>query len=122
MRELPEGKTVTVNGKEFNFSLATSGMELMKGLGGVTNIEPYDGMLFDFGQDFDIHMWAKNLYFPIEVAFLDSKGVVLQIGKLDPEAESSFALKAVAPGRYALEVPIGFFEENNIVIGTVIEL
>ncbi len=122
MSELPEGKTVLINEKEFNFSLAISGLELMRGLGGVTSIEPYDGMLFDFGQDFPIHMWAKSLKFSIEVAFLDSEGKVMQIGKLDPDAESSFALKASSPGRYALEVPVGFFDENEVVVGTIITL
>ncbi len=125
MSELPEGKLVLINEKEFNFSLASSGLELMKGLGGITSIEPYDGMLFDFGQEFSMHMWAKNLKFPIDLAFLDSDGKVMEIGHLALDTESSFTpytLRAAKPGRYALEAPAGFFDENNIVVGTVVTL
>jgi len=122
MRDLPGGRKVFINEKEFNFSLANNGLALMRGLGGVTSMDPYDGMLFDFGQDFPIHMWAKNLKFPIEVAFLDSNGVVTQIGKLDPNTETSFALKSESWNRYALEVPVGFFNANNITIDTQIVL
>jgi len=122
MPELPAGKLVKFGEKEFNFSLADSALELMRGLGGVTSLEQYDGMLFDFGCQFDIHMWAKNLLFPIDVAFVDADGTVLQFGHLNPDAEQSFTLKADAPGRYALEVPVGFFEEHNIQIGDKLEL
>ena len=122
MLELPEGKIVRFGEKEFNFSLASDGLTLMQGLGGVASLEPYDGMLFDFGCQFNIHMWAKNLIFPIDIAFLDEDGTVLQFGRLDPNTERSFTLKANAPGRYALEVPVGFFTENNIQLGDTLEL
>jgi len=49
MPELPEGKQYTLGDKEFNFSLCTTAVELMRGLGGVASLEPFDGMLFDFG-------------------------------------------------------------------------
>jgi uncharacterized membrane protein (UPF0127 family) len=122
MTELPEGKIVRFEEKEFNFSVADNGLSLMRGLGGVTSLEPYDGMLFDFGQDFDIHMWAKNLTFPVDVAFIDVEGVVFQFGRLSPDSEQSFTLKADVPGRYALEVSVGFFEDNGIQIGSKLEL
>ncbi len=122
MPELPAGKIVKFGDKEFNFSLASNGLQLMRGLGGVTSLEPYDGMLFDFGCQYDIHMWAKNLLFPIDVAFLDEDGVVLQFGHLDPNTERSFTLKANVPGNYALEVPVDFFKNNDIKIGDKLEL
>ncbi len=71
MSELPEGRVVRFGEKEFTFSVATTGVELMKGLGGVDSLDPFDGMLFDFGTRFDMHMWAKGLTFPIDLAFLD---------------------------------------------------
>lgn len=122
LQRLPEGKIVRFGQEEFNFSRASTGLELMRGLSGVDSLEPYDGMLFDFGCQFDIHMWAKNLLFPVDVAFLDEDGTVLQFGHLNPNTETSFTLKATAPGRYALEVPVGFFEDNNIQIGDKLAL
>lgn len=122
MAELPEGRTVKFSDKEFTFSVASRGVDLMKGLGGITDLDPYDGMLFDFGTNFNIRMWSKGLVFPVEVAFLDSDGVVMQIGKLDPSEERSFDLASDSPGYYALEVPVGFFENNGIAIGSKFEL
>lgn len=122
MFEFPEGRTVRFGKKEFMFSVATTGRQLMKGLGGVDSLDPFDGMLFDFGTSFNIHMWAKGLTFPIDVAFLDQDGTVLQFGHLDPNMELSFTLISDFPGRYALEVPVGFFETHQITIGTKFDL
>jgi len=122
MPELPKGKMVRFQDKEFLFSVAETGLELMKGLGGLDSLTPYDGMLFDFGTNFEIHMWAKGLTFPIEVAFLDEEGRVSQLGKLDPDSEISFSLASSAPRRYALEVPVGFFQAHNITIGSKFDL
>jgi uncharacterized membrane protein (UPF0127 family) len=122
MQQLPEGRTVRFGQAEFNFAVAETGVELMRGLGGVTSLTPYDGMLFDFGRRFGIHLWAKNLFFPIDVAFLDEDGTVLEFGSLDPDTESSFTLKASVLSRYALEVAVGFFEANNIQLGDKLEL
>jgi len=122
MRKLPEGRTVRFGQTEFNFAVAETGVELMRGLSEVTSLESYEGMLFDFGGPFGIHLWAKGLHFPIDVAFLDEDGVVLEFGSLDPDMESSFTLKASVLSRYALEVPVGFFEANNIRIGDKFEL
>lgn len=122
MPELPEGRTVRFGDTEFTFSVATTGVELMKGLGGVTSLDPYDGMLFDFGTNFSMHMWAKGLTFPIDVAFLDEDGTVTQFGRLDPGSELSFTLASDIPGRYALEVPVGFFETHDITVGSKFDL
>lgn len=124
MLELPEGKTVTIGDKEFNFSLAETGMELMTGLKGVTSLEPYDGMLFDFGpyipEDFDLTMTPKGLVFSIEVAFISEDGVIQEFKVLDPV--NGLTQSASKRARYALEVPIGFFVDNNIHVGDTINL
>lgn len=122
MRELPEGKTIICGEKQFLFSIASTGSELMKGLGGIDNLGSFDGMLFDFGTNFNIYMWAKGLTFPIDVAFLNENGAVVQFGHLDPDMELSFTLRANTPSRYALEVPVGFFENNNIIINSKFDL
>jgi len=120
MPVLPEGKVVTIGDKEFNFSLAETGIDLMTGLKGVTSLEPYDGMLFDFGLQFYVMMTPKGLVMPVEVAFISEDGVIQEFNKLDPEnGLNQGASKRV---RYALEVPVGFFVENNIQVGDTIIL
>ncbi len=120
MPELPEGKAVTIGEKEFNFSLAETGMELMTGLKGVTSLEPYDGMLFDFGQEFFPIMTPKGLVMPVEVAFISGDGVIQEVKTLDPV--NGLFQGASKRARYALEVTVGFFENNNIHVGDTITL
>jgi len=121
MLELPEGKAVTIGDKEFNFSLAETWQELYTGLKGVTSLEPYDGMLFDFGvKEFYPKMTPKGLVIPVEVAFISEDGVIQEIKTLDPV--NGFWQESSKHARYALEVTVGFFVDNNIHVGDTINL
>jgi hypothetical protein len=116
MVELPGGRVFSISEKEFNFSVATTAMELISGLAGVTALEPFDGMLFDFGRSWPVIMTPKGLLFPVDVAFISERGAVVEIHRLDPE--NGFTQSSRREDiRFALEVPVGFFEENNIKLG-----
>jgi hypothetical protein len=119
MPALPEGRVFSIGEKEFNFSLATSAIELITGLAGVTSLEPFNGMLFDFGIDWPVIMTPKGLLFPVEVAFIDAEGFIREFKRLDPA--DGFTQAATTEVRFALEVPVGFFEENDIEIGDTLE-
>jgi len=121
MPTLPEGRTCTIEGKEFNFSIATTGKELTTGLAGVTSLEHYDGMLFDFGCPFSPIMTPKGLTFPVDLAFIHATGKIVEIHRLDPNYE--FPQDTVRRDvQYALEVPVGFFEANDIQLGDMLKL
>lgn len=120
MPVLPEGRTVVIKEKEFNFSFAETALELTTGLKGVTSLPPYDGMLFDFGQEFYAIMTPKGLTFPVEVAFISGVGAIREIKRLDPA--NNFTRSASFRVRYALEVPEGFFDRYNICVGDSINL
>lgn len=122
MPGLPAGKTVIINEKEFSFSVASTGIELMRGLSGVTDLTPHRGMLFDFGCDFKAIMHPRGLKLDIEVAFITSEGKIIEIGSLLQDMYPNFLLYAPVPVRYVLEVPVGFFEQNNLKIGDKINL
>ena len=116
MPELPEGRSFTINDLKFKFSVATSALELMHGLRGVTSLEPFDGMLFDFGCNFTPIMTPKGLKFPVDVAFITGNGLIVEIWRLDPE--DGFTRSTVRNDiRFTLEVPVGFFEKNDIQLG-----
>ncbi len=120
MPELPEGRTFTINEKEFNFSVATKALELMRGLRGAPSLDPFDGMLFDFGCSFSPIMTPSGLLFPVDVAFITGAGEVVEIYRLDPE--NGFTKSTVRNDiRFTLEVPVGFFENNDIQLGTILE-
>lgn len=119
MRELPSGKTILVNDVELNVSCADTALELMTGLKGVASLDPYDGMLFDFGVRMNITMTPKGCLIPIEVAFITSEGQITEIKLLDPE--TGFTQGSSDKVRFALEVPKGFFEQHGISVGHIVK-
>ena len=119
MVHLPEGRVVQLGEKEFNFSMANTAQELMKGLAGASGLGSYDGMLFDFGCPFSPIMTPKGLEFPVELAFITDAGVIVELHRLLPEY--GFTQGTVRHDvRYALEVPIGFFDLHNITTGDLL--
>ena len=120
MVELPIGNTYRIGEKEFSFSVAQSPLQLMTGLKGVNlaGLAPYDGMLFDFGTTELMIMTPRGCVMALELAFIDEDGVITEITKLDPWL--GFNRAASSKVRYALEVPIGFFETHNIQVGDIL--
>ena len=120
MVELPTGHHYTIGEKEFYFSVAVYPMELVQGLKGTTRADlgTYDGMLFDFVLPEMVIMTPRGLIMPVELAFINEDGVIVQITKLDPSF--GYTQAASSKVRYALEVPIGFFETHNIKVGDIL--
>jgi len=120
MPEFPQAKVFSINGTTYIFVVADTALTLMKGLAGIDSLEPFNGMLFDFGCNFTPIMTPKGLLFPVDVAFLTSAGTIVEIHRLDPENgfTRSTARKDI---QFALEVPVGFFEDNDINIGDRLE-
>ena len=74
-----------------------------------------DGMLFVF-DELEYHsMWMKNTLIPLSVAFLDSKGEILNILDMEPLTLDTHA--AAGPARYAIETNKGWFAEKKIKAG-----
>lgn len=76
------------------------------------------GMLFKFPYYNRLSFWMKDTYIPLDIAFIDDDGVVLQIESMSPM--STKAVVSDSPCKYALEVNKGWFEENDIREGSVI--
>ncbi len=120
MPELPAIRTFTLKNKEYNFSVAITALQLMRGLRGVTSFESFDGMLFDFGCEFKPIMTPSGLLFPIDIAFITSKGTVAAFHRLNPE--DGFTQSTIREDiQFVLEVPVGFFEANDIQMGDKLE-
>lgn len=118
MPELPAGKTIRIKDQDFHVSCAETALELMTGLKGVASLEPYDGMLFDFGISQETIMTPKGCLFPLEVAFISEEGNITEIKLLDPA--KGFMQGSSTKVRFALEVPVGFFEQHNIRVGDTV--
>jgi len=77
-----------------------------------------EGMLFLFPEREKQCMWMKNTLLPLSVAFMDDKGVILNIEDMQPQTEDSHCSKGVAP--YALEMRLGWFKQKGIKAGSKI--
>ena len=76
------------------------------------------GMLFKFPDEEKLHFWMANTYIPLDIAFLDVDGKILQIESMTPL--STRAVVSHKPCRYALEVNRGWFQNNGIRVGNYI--
>ncbi|HUL91278.1 MAG TPA: DUF192 domain-containing protein [Burkholderiales bacterium] len=70
------------------------------------------GMLFVFPDVAPHCMWMKNTLVPLSVAFIDERGVILNIADMQPQTEESHC--ATAPARFALEMNQGWFAAKGI--------
>ncbi len=76
------------------------------------------GMLFLFDQSATHCMWMKNTLIPLSVAFIDERGMIVNIADMQPLSETSHC--ASRPARYALEMNQGWFKKRGIAAGRVI--
>ena len=110
-----DGKTIPIR-----VELARSIREQSKGYMGRENIPEGTGMLFIFKRDEKLSFWMKNTPTPLSIAFINSNGEILEIRNMTPFSRKS--VNSSEPVRYALEVPQGWFERNNIGKGCIIKL
>ena len=76
------------------------------------------GMLFIFEKDQILSFWMKNTPHPLSIAYIDSRGKIRNIYDMTPF--SLTPIKSTSSVRYALEVPQGWFEKNNISVGDMV--
>ena len=70
------------------------------------------GMLFVFPNIGYHGIWMKNTFIPLSVAFIDDKGVIVNIEDMQPQTLNAHCAKK--PARFALEMNQGWFRQKNI--------
>lgn len=74
-----------------------------------------NGMLFVFSYIGRQSMWMMNTDIPLSVAFIDGKGVILNIADMVPNTKTAHSSAGAA--KYALEMNRGWFKTKNITAG-----
>ena len=116
--QLPE-IPLTVNGHKLTAEVAQTNPARMQGLMHRRMLPENRGMLFVF-DNVGIHgMWMKNTYIPLSVAFLDERGVIINIADMEPHTTDGHS--ATGPAKYALEVNRGWFAKHGIKPGARVE-
>jgi uncharacterized membrane protein (UPF0127 family) len=90
----------------------------MIGLMGREQMAANEGMLFLFPEHEKQCMWMKNTLLPLSVAFIDDKGVILNIEDMKPQTEDSHCSAGPAP--YALEMNLNWFKNKGLKAGSKI--
>jgi uncharacterized membrane protein (UPF0127 family) len=99
--------------------VAYTGIERAQGLMFRDQLSRNQGMLFVFPDLGQPCMWMKNTLIPLSVAFLDDKGVIINVEDMAPKTENSHCAKA--PTRFALEMTLGWFKDHGAVPGTKVQ-
>jgi len=116
--ELPE-ISLKVGGHPFTAEVAYTEPARSRGLMHRRILPESRGMLFVFDTADRHAMWMMNTYIPLSVAFLDERGVIINIEDMQPHTRDSHA--ATRPARYALEANQGWFRKRGIRPGARVE-
>lgn len=131
----PEGKELLeIKGKVFTLDLAADNPTRMLGLGGRDSIPEDGGMLFVFPESRGLRFVMRDCPVPIDVAFVDARGVVTAVHTMPPEEpqrddETDFLYEdrlakysSRFAAQFAIELKGGKFDELGVKAGDTIDL
>jgi len=116
--ELPE-ITLAIGGHKITAEVASTDAQRSVGLMHRRMLPENRGMLFVFPDIAPHGMWMMNTYVPLSVAFLDAKGVIINIADMEPHTRITHG--ATQPAKYALETNQGWFTKRGIQAGVKVE-
>jgi len=115
-------KSVELRGQAIHVSVADTPLAREVGLGGRSGLAAGEGMLFVFPHEDTYGFWMKNMGFPIDILWLNSQGEVVYMAEnVAPETYPTTFTPSV-PALYVLELPAGFVEEHEVVVGDIVRL
>ena len=117
--ELPTVR-MTVKGHDLTIELATTPETRACGLSLRDSLPANRGMLFVYAEPEILTFWMKDTRIPLSIAFIDEAGRVVGIQKMNLFPTTTVYASPV-PALYALEVNQGWFEENGVGVGDVLE-
>jgi uncharacterized membrane protein (UPF0127 family) len=108
--------TITINGVPLKVEIAQDPETRTHGLMFREDMPEDEGMLFVFSEQRILSFWMRNTFIPLDIAFINSEGIIVDIQRMEPLDESKQYLSS-APALYALEVNAGWFEKHNVKAG-----
>ena len=117
-QQLPE-IGLSINGHKLVAEVAYTDPTRSQGLMYRRMLPENRGMLFVFRETALHAMWMMNTNVPLSVAFLDPKGVIINIEDMEPQTQDTHP--ALKPAKYALEMNKGWFAKRGIKPGAKLE-
>ncbi len=112
---------VEVNGIPLTVEIVDKPAERSLGLMYRKSLPENMGMLFIYRRPGIMNFWMKNTYIPLSIAYIDTKGYIIAIFKMEPLNEKK-SYRSPAPAVWALEVNQGWFEKNGVNVGDSVRL
>ncbi|MFN3603884.1 MAG: DUF192 domain-containing protein [Leptonema sp. (in: bacteria)] len=101
-----------INDKKIYIEISITPKERQKGLMKRKSLKENHGMLFVFPKEDYLHFWMKDTYIPLDLAFFDEDGFLIEIQQLEPLSEKIHT--SSKPAKYALEMNRNWFAKNDI--------
>ena len=117
----PRTAKLQVAGRDVTVELAFTQAARTKGLKHRTSLEPDSGMLFLFPGAKDRRFWMRDTLIPLDIAFLDDAGEVINIQHGRPGVERP-GYHSARPARFVLEMIEGWCAEAGLEPGGHIEI
>jgi len=96
--------TIIIGDKQWQVGVANTPWELTQGLGGLPELAPGTGMLFDLGWDQTVQVTTVPMLFPLDIAFFSETLVVTEVYR---DIQPGYIVTSTLPARYFLEVNAG---------------
>src|SRR6476469_10527675 len=100
-------RTLTIRDQKLEVEIASTPQTRALGLMNRFSLRTDHGMLFVFETPQPLAFYMKNTYVPLSIAFVDSRGKILNIEDMRPLDESTHWSRGVA--QYAIEMRQGWF-------------
>lgn len=111
-------RTLAIGDDTFTVEVAATSQAQQRGLMQRSALDTDAGMLFIFDYDQQLGFWMLNTLIPLDIAFIDSSGTILNIETMQPETLNFHNSDGTA--RYALEVNAGEFARRGIRAGDIV--
>ncbi len=107
-----------IGGQVFRLEVARTAEERARGLMNRPSLTRDSAMLFVFPEEDYRGFWMKNTLIPLDILFLDSRGVVVDVQTMTPQPgvrDSELTVyRSAAPARYAIEINAGMAREHGV--------
>lgn len=123
-----EKQSLTITTKsaelELDIEIADTVEERAKGLMYRTELGEDSGMLFVFNQESENAFWMKNTLIPLDIIFINSEGVIVDIQKNAQPCKSDPCqlYPPLAKYLYAIEVNGGWCDKKGVKSGDIVTL
>ena len=113
-----------IAGQVFQLEIAATQEERARGLMGQQRIPDNYAMLFVYEDERRLSFWMKGTLIPLDILFLDSNGVVVDVQTMTPQIGASdgelIVYTSARPARYAMEMKAGLAEALGVKPGAVV--